>query len=84
MIDLTKLDDVKALQSNLRTSLETASGKEVMKFLEQICGWYDFMETDKDKILIGHGKRQIIATLKTLIDKKAEEVVALARENENA
>ncbi len=83
MIDLTKIDDIKGLQSNIRSSLETAPGKEVVKFLEQICGWYDFNETDKDRILIGHGKRQVLATLKTLMRLKPEEIRAIAlKENE--
>ena len=84
MIDLTKIDQVKALQSNLRASLETAPGKEVMKFIEQISGWYDFAQTDPNQILVGHGKRQICATLKTLIEKKPEEIVAIAKGMDNA
>ena len=82
MIKLTNIDDVKALQSNLRASLETAPGKEIMKFLEGICGWYDFTEVDPNKILIAHGKRQVLATLKTLIELKPEQIVALAKQKE--
>lgn len=78
MIDLSRLNQVKDLQSNLRATLESGSGKEVMLFLEQICGWYDFQETDPDRILIAHGKRQVLATIKTLMKVPAEQIVALA------
>jgi hypothetical protein len=79
VIDLARLDDVKALQSNLRSSIETPPGKEVMKFLEEICGWYDFAETEPNQILIKHGKRQVLATLKTLLEQPAEVIVALSQ-----
>jgi len=79
MIDLTKVEDVKALQGSLRATLGTNVGKDIVGFLEQICGWYDFKETDPDAILIAHGKRQVLAMLKTLMDLDAEQVVALAK-----
>lgn len=74
MIDLMNTEDVKALQSNLRAVFEPDAGKEVMKFLEQICGWYDFTAIEKDQIMICHGKRQVLATLKTLMKANPEEV----------
>ena len=82
MIDLKDIEVVRTLKSNLRSSLETDAGKEVMKFLEGLCGWYDFYETDPNKILIAHGKRQVLATLKTLIDSTSDQIVALTRERE--
>ena len=78
MIDLKSRDDVAGLQSNLRASLDTPQGKEVIKFLEEICGWYDFMETDPNMILIKHGKRQVLATIKTLLKLNPDQIVALA------
>ena len=77
MIDLKNLDDVRMLQSNLRSSLDTPQGKEVVLFLEEICGWYDFSETDPDMILIKHGKRQVLATIKTLLKLNPDQIVAL-------
>ena len=79
MIDLKSRDDVAGLQSNLRASLDTPQGKEVIKFLEEICGWYDFMETDPNMILIKHGKRQVLATIKTLLKLNPDQIVALAK-----
>ena len=80
MIDLNNINDVKALQSDLRASLDTPQGKEVMTFLEQVCGWYDFKEIDPNMILINHGKRQVLATIKTLLRLNADQIVAISNE----
>lgn len=81
MIKFSKMDDVKALQSNLRTL--PIGHKENMKFLEELCGWFDFAETDPNLILIAHGKRQVLATIKTLLEFSPEQIVALALQKEN-
>lgn len=78
MMDLTNIEDVKALQANLRATLDTPAGLEVMQFLDELCGWYDFSESSPDLILIAHGKRQVLATLKTLLRLTPEQVVATA------
>ena len=84
MVDLRNIDDVRSLQSCLRASLGSDQGKEVIKFLEGICGWYDFAETEPNSILVKHGKRQVLATIKTLLKYKPEEIVAIAnKEIEN-
>ena len=82
MINLRLLDDVKTLQSNMRASLGTPHGKEVITFLEGICGWYDFSEVDPNIILIKHGKRQVLATIKTLLECTPEQIVAVATKGE--
>jgi hypothetical protein len=83
MIDLTDIEQVRELQSNLRTTLDTPQGKEVMKFLDEVCGWYDFSQNETNTVLIQHGKRQVLATLKTLLHYNPDEVVAIAtKENE--
>ena len=83
MIDLLNIDEVKALQSNLKASLDTPQGKEIIVFLEGVCGWYDFNEIDPDKILINHGKRQVLATIKTLLRLSPDQIVALTKQEEN-
>jgi len=82
MIDLTNLDDVKGLQSNLRTTFDTPTGKEAISFMEEICGWYDFSETDPTMIHIKHGKRAVLATIKTLLKLPADQIVALTKQGE--
>ena len=80
MIDLKNIDHVKALQANLTASLDSPQGKEVIAFLEEICGWYDFSDSDPNMILIKHGKRQVLATIKTLLKLNPEQIVALTVE----
>jgi hypothetical protein len=80
MINLMNLADVKKIQGDLRFTFESPSGQETMKFLEQMAGWYDFNEDDKDRILVAHGKRQLLASIKTLLKYSAEEIQAIARQ----
>ena len=80
MTILNDIDAVRALKSNLRASLDTPQGKEVIKFLEKLCGWYDFSENDPNNILIAHGKRQVLATIKTLLELSPEQIVAMSVE----
>lgn len=80
MIDLTRLDHVKKIQSDLRSVFDSPSGHEVMEFLEEIAGWYDFNQSDKDAILVNHGKRQLLASIKTLLKHSAEEIQSIARQ----
>ena len=77
MINLSNLQDVQGLQAAMRVALGSDQGREVITFLEDICGWYDFFETDPNMILIKHGKRQVLATIKTLLKLQAEQIVAL-------
>jgi hypothetical protein len=82
MIDLTRLDHIKKIQGELRFTFESPSGQESMKFLEQMAGWYDFNENDRDSILVHHGKRQLLASIKTLLKHSAEEIQTLAKQKE--
>lgn len=79
MIDIREYAEVKVLQSNMRTALDSEAGREVVKYLEQICGWYDFSETEPNQIMIAHGKRQVLATIKTLLTLSPDEIVAIAK-----
>jgi len=83
-MNLLNIDDVKGLQSNLRACFDTPQGKEVMKFLEGSCGWYEsiFNPVNKDMILINAGKREVVATLKTLLEKKPEEIILMVKSKE--
>jgi len=84
MTDLTKFDDVRGLQINLRLVFESEAGKEVMQFLEESVGFYGsiYDPTDRDMILINDGKRQIVATLKTLLRLDPSLIVAMAKSKE--
>jgi len=78
---LTDIEYVKGLQKNLRASLETPQGQEVMKFLEVLVGYdssiYD--PTSKENTWVRDGVRQVVSTLKSLMKNKAEDIVSLAK-----
>lgn len=82
MIDLKNIDEVKTLQSNLRASLGTSQGLEVIAWLEQLCGWYDFNDIEPNLLLIKHGKRSVLATIKTLLELTPDQIVAIANQGE--
>ncbi len=82
MTDLTNLAHVKKIQGELRMVFESPSGQEVMKFLEEVCGWYDFSREEPNAILMAHGKRQVLATLKTLLNHSAEQIQLIAKQKE--
>jgi len=83
-MDITNVDEVKGLKQNMRTVFETPQGKEVMKFLEKSCGWYEsvFDPVDRDRVLLNAGRREVIATIKTFLDQPPEYIVALAQMKE--
>jgi hypothetical protein len=65
---------------------ETPQGKEIMRFLEHTCGWYRsiFSTQDRDIALINDGRRQVVATLKTLLTANAEQITALAKQQKES
>ncbi len=79
MIKLTNIEEVKTLQSNLRATFESEAGREVMDFLEDVVG-YDqsiFDSSSEYMTFVNDGKRQVVATIKTLLKLTPEQVVAL-------
>lgn len=78
-IDLTNPNYVKGLKSNMRAVFECPSGQEVLMFLDKLCGWYDFKEIDPNQILVNHGKRQVLASIKTILDQPSEVIVEIAK-----
>lgn len=85
MSRMTDIEYLKGLQSNLRMVFDTPQGKEVMRFLEESCGWYQsvFDPTNRDMTLINDGRRQVVATIKTLLEFPAEQIAALAKSKES-
>jgi hypothetical protein len=80
MTDLSNLAHVKKIQSDMRSTFDSPAGQEVMKFLEEVCGWYDFSQIDPNAVLVAHGKRQVLASIKTLLKHSAEEIQSIARQ----
>ena len=80
MIDLKDVEYIKALQSDLRTP----QGQSIIAFLEEACGYDNsvYVPNNPDMTLINDGKRQIVATLKTLMKLKPEDFVLLVKNKE--
>lgn len=84
MIRLDDMNDVIALQSNMRSTFDTPQGKEIMKFLEQIGSWtptiFDTLETNE--VIARDANRRLIGTLKSLLEYSPAQIVALAKQGE--
>ncbi len=83
-MSMTNLDYVKALKSNIHATFDSPQGKETMKFLEQTCSWYRSVwePQSPDLTLINDGKRQVLATIKTILELSPEQIVELAKQKE--
>lgn len=84
LINLTDIEYVKGLQSNLRATFGSAPGKETMKFMEDYFGWtptiFDSLETNA--VIARDANRRLIGTIKTLLELSPEQIVDLARHME--
>lgn len=80
MIDLTDINYVKSLKSNIHATFDSPQGKEVMTFIEVVGGWYprvgDSMETND--IISRDANRRLIGTIKSILNLSAEQIVKLA------
>lgn len=83
-MDMSNIKDVTGLKSNMHAAFDTPQGKEVMKFLEMSCGWYRSVWSpgNPDMTLINDGKRQVLATIKTILECSPEQIVKLAEKSE--
>ena len=84
MNKLTDIDYVRGLKSNIEVTFASPQGKEVLEFLEDSCGWYQsiFNAQSPELTLINDGKRQVIATIKTIMRLTPEEIVAFIKSKE--
>ncbi len=75
-------DEAAALKSNMHSTFDTATGKEVIKFLERHCCWYRsvWAPDNPDMTLINDGKRQVLATIKTVLELNPDQIASLAKE----
>jgi len=83
-MNLSNLDEVKVLQSNIRVVFESPQGKEVMRFLEDAVG-YDasvFDPMNRENTWVNDGKRQVVATIKSFLKLTPEQIVAMAKDKE--
>ena len=79
-----KDDEIAGLKSNFHAVFDTPQGKEVLSFLERACGFYQsvFDPSHPDMTLINDGKRQVVATIKTILKYSPEQISALVNQKE--
>jgi len=82
--NLKDIEYVKALQTNLHIMFDGPPGQEVMLFLEEAVGYHAsiYDPSSRENTWIQDGKRQVIATIKTLLKEKPEAIVALVKQKE--
>jgi hypothetical protein len=83
-MDMTNRDYVARLKSNMHVVFDTPQGKEIMRFLENTCCWRQSVWSpgNPEMTLINDGKRQVISTIKTILDLSPEQIVTLATQKE--
>lgn len=84
MSSMKDLNYVKTLKGDMHIAFDSPSGQEVMRFLEMTCCWYKSVwhPGEPDMTLINDGKRQVLATIKTILECTPEQIVALAGQKE--
>ena len=84
MNNMTDIGYVTGLKSNMHAVFDTPQGKEIMRFLEQTCCWYRSVwdPASAELTLINDGKRQVIATIKTILDLSPDQIVNIAKQKE--
>jgi len=85
MPNMTDIDYVKGLKANMHLVFDSPQGKEVLRYLEMTCCWYNpaFIPNNPDMTMINDGKRQVLATIKSILDLNADQIVSLAQRQEN-
>lgn len=84
MNQMTDKNYVAGLKANMHAVFDTPQGKEIMTFLEQSCCWYKSVwePNSPDLTLINDGKRQVLATIKTILELSPEQITTLAKQAE--
>jgi hypothetical protein len=84
MKGMTDIDYVGGLKSNMHATFDSPQGKEIMKWLEATCCWYRsvWSPDSPEMTLINDGKRQVLATIKTILELTPEQIVQLTKQKE--
>jgi len=77
------INEATALKSNMHATFDSPQGKEVMLFLEKRCSWYDsvFVPTSPELTLVAAGRREVLATIKTVMKYSPKQIVALQEDS---
>ena len=81
---MTDIKYVTGLKSNMHVCFDSEHGKEVLRFLENICYWTPsvFNSNKTNDIIERDAARKVLGTIKTLLTISPEQIVALAKKAE--
>ena len=84
MYNMADVNYVAGLKSNFHATFDTPQGKAVMKYLEMTCCWYKSVwePGQPDMTLINDGRRQVLSTIKSILELSPEQIVQLAKQKE--
>ena len=79
-MNMTDIDFVAGLKSNMHACFDTPQGKEILKFLEQICQWSPtvFDSNETNDVISRDATRKIYGTIKTILTISPEQIVEIA------
>lgn len=85
MINMSDLGQVRKLKQDLHLVFDTPQGKDVLRFMQELGGWYptvwDSMETND--IIARDANRKLLGTIRTILELAPEQIVVLANKGEN-
>lgn len=78
------IDQIKELQADVKAVFSTPAGERVMEYLERAGCWYEsiYDSSDPQRTLINAGRREVIATIKTLLKNLPEEIELIVNREE--
>ena len=82
-MNLTKIEEIRALKQNVHATFESPQGKETMKFIEKIGSWFPNMNDsgDTNEIIARDANRRLIGTLKSIMELSAEQIFQMTKED---
>ncbi len=84
-MNLTNIKEVQEIQGALCAVFNSLQGKEAMKVIEKLGGWYPtvFDSAETNEIIARDANRRLIGTIKTLLELNPDQIVSLAKRDKN-
>ena len=78
-VDLSDIKQVRALKADLNLVFDTPQGKDVLKFMQELGGWYPTIwdSMDTNDIIARDANRKLLGTIRTLLELSPEQIIAL-------
>ena len=79
-MDLSNIDYVSGLKSNMHSCFDSPQGKEVLQYLEKICAWTPTVmdSNETNDIIARDATRKIYGTIQSILLLSPQQIVELA------